>query len=151
MTGVGPRAAPRSPPEPALETAVLVFSTRCKAPFNLSNLAEEAASRAVAAAPSVRRQSNTVLAERESVAAALARPGFGAAVLRVVPSEANILLVELQGREAVCEALARTEGVVVRYRGGILHCRDCVRISIGTWEENEKLLAGPARVLGGTV
>lgn len=30
-------------------------------------------------------------------------------------------------------------GVVVRYRGSELHCENCLRISIGTAEENQKL------------
>lgn len=32
-------------------------------------------------------------------------------------------------------------GVVVRFRGNELHCNDCLRITVGTPEENKALLA----------
>ena len=32
------------------------------------------------------------------------------------------------------------KGVVVRYRGNELHCKDCLRITVGTPEENNRLL-----------
>ncbi len=31
-------------------------------------------------------------------------------------------------------------GVVARYRGGELHCKDCIRLTIGRPHENEKFL-----------
>lgn len=31
-------------------------------------------------------------------------------------------------------------GVVVRFRGNELHCKDCLRITVGTAEENKRLL-----------
>ena len=31
-------------------------------------------------------------------------------------------------------------GVVVRFRGNELHCKDCLRITVGTDEENRRLL-----------
>ena len=34
-----------------------------------------------------------------------------------------------------------SRGVVIRYRGSEIHCEDCVRITVGTPEENEALMA----------
>jgi histidinol-phosphate aminotransferase len=31
-------------------------------------------------------------------------------------------------------------GVVVRFRGNELHCTDCLRVTVGTEEENDQLL-----------
>lgn len=31
-------------------------------------------------------------------------------------------------------------GVVVRFRGNELHCKDCLRVTVGTPQENAKLL-----------
>jgi histidinol-phosphate aminotransferase len=31
-------------------------------------------------------------------------------------------------------------GVVVRFRGNELHCKDCLRVTVGTEEENDQLL-----------
>lgn len=31
-------------------------------------------------------------------------------------------------------------GVVVRFRGNELHCKDCLRVTVGTVEENNRML-----------
>lgn len=31
-------------------------------------------------------------------------------------------------------------GVVVRFRGNELHCKDCLRVTVGTVEENDRML-----------
>lgn len=31
-------------------------------------------------------------------------------------------------------------GVVVRFRGNEMHCKDCLRVTVGTVEENNRLL-----------
>ena len=36
--------------------------------------------------------------------------------------------------------MASEKGVVIRYQGGKVHCKDCVRITVGTTEENDVLL-----------
>ena len=38
-------------------------------------------------------------------------------------------------------------GIVVRFRGNEMHCKDCLRITVGTEEENRRLL----ELLGETV
>lgn len=32
-------------------------------------------------------------------------------------------------------------GVIVRFRGNELHCKDCLRVTVGTPEENKRFLA----------
>jgi histidinol-phosphate aminotransferase len=127
--------------------ALVAIVDRVKAPFNLSALAEEAATRAVAAADVVRAQRDTLLRERDRVAAALRAPALAHAVRRVVSSDANFLLVQIDACRAVCEQL-RSGGVVVRYRGAMLHCTECARVSIGTREENDAMLAALTQAVG---
>jgi histidinol-phosphate aminotransferase len=127
--------------------ALVSVIDRVKAPFNLSALAEEAATRAIAGAATVRAQRDALLIERERVAHELRAPALGHAVRRVVPSDANFLLVQIDDCRAVCEQLGR-DGVVVRYRGDMLHCAQCARVSIGTRGENDRMLAALARAVG---
>lgn len=63
--------------------------------------------------------------------------------------DANFLLVELldtkgspsnKVAKSVYEGLAKTRGVVVRYRGNEPGCTGCIRISVGTEEETKILL-----------
>lgn len=47
----------------------------------------------------------------------------------------------------VYKALAEENGVVVRYRGSELGCQGCLRITVGTEEENKTVLAKLEKVL----
>ncbi len=76
-----------------------------------------------------------IVAERERVSEALAGLSF---VGRVWPSDANFLLVRLTDVETVMN-VTRGAGILLRYFGDDL--ADCVRISIGTRDENDALLA----------
>lgn len=40
----------------------------------------------------------------------------------------------------VCEAVAASANLVLRYRGKMLHCDDCVRITVGLRPENDEML-----------
>ncbi|KAK4696721.1 hypothetical protein P7C71_g1251, partial [Lecanoromycetidae sp. Uapishka_2] len=76
-------------------------------------------------------------------------------------AESNFLLVEILDRPrsqggqtsnnmamAVYERLAETKGVVVRFRGKEVGCLGCLRITVGTEKEVNKLLAEMKAVLG---
>lgn len=49
------------------------------------------------------------------------------------------VLPQVDDAETIYKRMA-DNGVVVRYRGRELHCEDCLRITVGTPEENERLL-----------
>jgi histidinol-phosphate aminotransferase len=87
-----------------------------------------------------------IIAERERLSAALARiPG-----VEVFPSQANFLLVRLEGGAAkVWEALGR-QGILVRYFPGSSALQDCLRITVGTPPENE-LLTATVQAIAGTL
>jgi histidinol-phosphate aminotransferase len=70
--------------------------------------------------------------------------GFGARDVKYVPSSANFVLVEL-GRPAqpVTEALLE-QGVIVRPAWG---CPTCLRVSVGTQEQNERFLSALDKAL----
>lgn len=76
-----------------------------------------------------------IIAERERMAAALQELD---AVTKVWPSDANFLLVRCTNARAVMQHCA-DHGVLLRHFGGDLE--DCIRITIGTPEENDTLLA----------
>eukprot|EP01013_Petalomonas_cantuscygni_P030884 TRINITY_DN56970_c0_g1_i1.p1 TRINITY_DN56970_c0_g1~~TRINITY_DN56970_c0_g1_i1.p1 ORF type:complete len:511 (+),score=93.01 TRINITY_DN56970_c0_g1_i1:99-1631(+) len=109
----------------------------CKAPYNVSSLAEEIGLAAVANGGAMRKAVARLIANRSSLARGLEQvPG----VTRVYPSVANFLLVQLRrNARAVYEALTRAQ-VVVRYRGDQLNLADSLRITVGTAEENEELV-----------
>lgn len=86
----------------------------------------------------------TVRAERERVAAQLRKL---AAVERVWPSDANFVLVECTDVDEVLAA-ARQAHLIVRDLRRQFGLSRCVRISIGTPEQNDRLVAAIAAVDG---
>ena len=57
----------------------------------------------------------------------------------VYPSDANFILVKMDNAKKVYEFLT-TKGIIVRDRSKVILCDDCLRITIGTPEENKKLV-----------
>ncbi|MFA8450733.1 MAG: histidinol-phosphate transaminase [Bacteroidales bacterium] len=61
-------------------------------------------------------------------------------VLRIFHSDANFLLVKFKDSKEVFEKL-KNQGIILRDRSKLPLCKNCLRISIGTSEENRKLIS----------
>ncbi len=59
---------------------------------------------------------------------------------KIYPSDANFLLVKTKAAEELFRYLQQ-KGIIVRNRSTIPGCENCLRITIGTQEENLKLIA----------
>jgi histidinol-phosphate aminotransferase len=57
----------------------------------------------------------------------------------VFPSDANFLLVKVSGAKEIYNDLVK-KGIIVRDRSSVLLCDDCLRITVGTTEENRILI-----------
>ena len=57
----------------------------------------------------------------------------------VFPSDANFLLVKMKNARNIYEQLC-SKGIIVRDRSKVVLCDDCLRITIGTPEENKQLI-----------
>jgi histidinol-phosphate aminotransferase len=66
--------------------------------------------------------------------------------LRVFPSQTNFVLVEFGPNTALIEAALTAQGVVLRPMGGY-GLGDCLRITVGSHEENLRLLAALDQVI----
>ena len=86
------------------------------------------------------RKVDEIVAERGKLEAALSAMSF---VTRAWPSDANFLLVEVKDVDEVM-AVTRDKGILLRYFGGDL--ADCIRISVGTPDENRALLTALAEL-----
>lgn len=78
-----------------------------------------------------------LLDQREVVAKELEEMDF---VVKVYPSDSNFLLVRLKKLSKDVYKHMADNGIVVRYRGSELHCKECLRITIGTEKENRACL-----------
>ncbi len=115
---------------------VIGVLNRIKPPYNVNLASQQEALKRLKNPEKTKEQIRVILKEKKKLQQALAAlPG----VHRIFPSDANFLLLEVEGASRIYQALIR-QGIVVRNRSGMLHCNSCLRISVGTPEENEKLL-----------
>jgi len=117
--------------------ALIAEIDKLRPPFNISVLNAETALFALEHVDEYARQAATIRAEREKLFQALALlPG-----VTPFPSEANMILARVPDARRVFEGM-RARGVLIKNVSG-LHplLADCIRITIGTPEENPLTLA----------
>lgn len=116
--------------------AIIAWLQRIKPPYNIGTLAQQGALAALADSIAAQRVVERIRDERARLATAL---GNTASVVQVFPSDANFLLVRFTDADALFRQLTYA-GVIVRHRGREPGCAGCLRITIGTPEENDRLL-----------
>lgn len=109
---------------------------KIKYPYNINQLTQEYALKLLSDVEGMQRQLTLILEERERIAEIFRQPPFS---YRVYPSDANFILMEVGDADYLYKELIK-EGVVVRNRNSVALCRGCLRITIGTPEENELLV-----------
>jgi histidinol dehydrogenase len=109
---------------------------KIKYPYNLPTPSVNAALAALDRADTVLADVATLVRERERMSVALKRSPH---VIKVYPSDANFILVQVTDAHKWYQTLAAA-GIIVRNRDHELHCAGCLRITIGTPEENDQVL-----------
>ena len=123
--------------------ALIAEVDKLRPPFNISVLNCEAALFALEHADEYARQAALIRSERERLLAALqALPG-----VRPYPSQANMVLARVPDAGAVFAGM-KARGVLVKNVSG-LHplLANCLRITVGTADENTRMLAALAAAL----
>lgn len=116
---------------------------KIKPPYNISGLTQETVLAAIKDKAKVDRMIQAILAEREFLKGELEKLPF---VQKIHPSHANFLLVQIPNANQVYNDLIE-EKIIVRNRAKVLLCADCLRITVGTREENEALLKALKKVI----
>ena len=115
---------------------IIALFNKVKPPYNVSQIAQEAVSEALENGETVEKTVAAIINEREKLTEALEKFSF---VKRIYPTDANFVLVKTADANAVYQYLTG-EKIVVRNRSNVELCEGCLRITIGTPEENESLL-----------
>ena len=129
------------------DPALIQVLQRCQAPYPLPEPSVDLASRALTPEVLAETARRVAITCEERVRLAEALSGM-AGVRRVYPSSANFLLVRFDNPEAAYKALLAA-GIVVRDMRHALGLGDALRISLGTREQNDAVLAtlaGPEAV-----
>ncbi len=115
---------------------IIKLMNRVKYPYNISLLTQQEALKALAMASTVNDQVKIGLTERGNLMKAVAELPI---TKQVYPSDANFFLVRVTDATAVYKYLI-TNGIVVRNRTNVQLCGNCLRITVGSGEENRKLI-----------
>jgi histidinol-phosphate aminotransferase len=119
----------------ASEAIISVFN-KIKPPYNINSSSQKLVLEALRTPEIIQEQIKKILTERAALRTELERLPF---ILKVFPSEANFLLVKVDDPNALYEYLVAQQ-IIVRNRTKIELCEGCLRITIGTANENQTLL-----------
>lgn len=115
---------------------IIDIFNKVKPPYNINEASQELALEALQNTELVNNWIKTVVSQKEILINGLQQLSF---VKTIYPTDANFLLVKVTDADAVYNYLAAKE-IVVRNRTKEVLCDNCLRITIGTPQENEKLL-----------
>jgi histidinol-phosphate aminotransferase len=118
----------------ASENIIEIYN-KIKPPYNISQATQELALEAISEIDLVNDMIRLIVASREEMAKKLRTLKM---VQFVYPSDSNFLLARIAGARQVYNYLL-TKGIVVRDRSKVELCEDCLRITVGTGEENKEL------------
>lgn len=119
------------------DPAIIAIFNKIKYPYNVNILTQTAALEAIKSTSTKRKWVVTLLKERIHLAAALSKLSF---VTDVYPSDANFILIRTHNANDIYKYLVRN-GIIVRNRSNITLCGECLRVTVGTPDENAILLS----------
>jgi histidinol-phosphate aminotransferase len=119
------------------DSVVVNYLSWIKYPYNISGLTQELALQVLQNEPAKEQMVTLIIAERKKLELELTELPV---VQKVYPSDANFLLVKFDNAQPVFEFLIE-QRIIVRDRSHALHCDNCLRITVGTPEENKTLIS----------
>ena len=120
---------------------VIAIFNKVKYPYNINLLTQNQAMARLADTTAVDKWVNILLQERTKLTASFALLPF---CQKVFPTDANFFLAKVDDAQSIYDYLV-SKGIIVRNRTRVTLCENCLRITIGTKEENNELL-GALRV-----
>ena len=115
---------------------IISYMNKVKPPYNVNLSSQQQAIQALENIEWVNNLIKETVSERQLLADSLKRLNI---VSKVNPSDANFILVKVIDAKGIYYYLAGL-GIVVRDRSKVELCDGCLRITIGTPEENKKLI-----------
>jgi len=115
---------------------VIDILNKVKPPYNINKATQDLALAALKNIQQVNDWIKEAVAERERLSTALATTKN---IKKVYPSDANFILAELNDPQKAYTQLVE-QGIIVRDRSKVTLCEGCLRITIGTAQENDLLI-----------
>lgn len=115
---------------------IIGILSKIKYPYNINALTQQRVLQSLANEEEKNKWVETIIAERAKLAEELKQFTF---VQKIYPSDANFLLVKMEGAREKFEYLMNC-GVIVRDRSKVTLCENSLRITVGSPEENRELI-----------
>ena len=113
---------------------ILSYYNRVKAPYNISVINQQTAMEVLNNEEKFTQEVRAILIEKQRLIQNLSKLKM---IKKIFPSNANFLLVEVENADELYGKLIEKK-IIIRNRNSVI--KNCVRISVGTFEENEELL-----------
>lgn len=117
-------------------TEIIAVLSKIKYPYNINSLTQQRVTQSLQKSDEMEQWVKIIIDEREKLAKQLKQLSF---VLKVYPSDANFLLVKMEGAREKFEYLMN-QGVILRDRTKVTLCDQCLRVTVGSPEENKELI-----------
>lgn len=117
-------------------TEIISILNKVKPPYNINQATQELALKALEEVGQVNDMIHHLVDMRNALSEVFEQIPT---VEKVYPSDANFILVKIGNARAVYEFLL-TKGIVVRDRSNVKLCENCLRITVGTEDENTALI-----------
>jgi histidinol-phosphate aminotransferase len=115
---------------------IINYLNKVKYPYNINLSTQQLALEALEGINTVNNWVKVTVEQRDWLAEKLVTLTF---TETIYPSDANFILVKVKGAVAIYNYLA-AKGIIVRDRSRVILCDDCLRITVGTPEENQQLI-----------
>ena len=115
---------------------IIGYFNKVKYPYNVNLLTQKLVSASLEHESRKNEWVKILIEQRGILAEKLVKLPF---VERVYPSDANFLLVKVSDPESLYDKLT-AKGIIIRKRNHLTLCEGCVRITVGSAEENNKLI-----------
>jgi histidinol-phosphate aminotransferase len=115
---------------------IIAVFNKIKPPYNINQATQDLVLEALGNVEQVNSWIKETVEEREKLAAALSQIEQ---VHHITPSDANFILAKLEEPRELYNFLVN-QGIIVRDRSKVELCEGCLRVTVGTAEENIKLV-----------
>jgi histidinol-phosphate aminotransferase len=115
---------------------IISILNKIKPPYNINQATQELALKALDNLDDVNTMIRDTVKEREELVKELVQLPL---VQKVYPSDANFVLAKMDQATRIYDYL-KEKGIIVRNRSNVVLCEDCLRITVGTPEQDKQLL-----------
>lgn len=116
---------------------IITILNKIKPPYNVNELTQQRALQRLSNPIQIKEEINSIIAQRELLLKVLDEVSF---VSKIYPTEANFILIKVDNANQRYEELI-AKGIVIRNRTTQPLCENTLRLTIGTEEENKKLIS----------